>query len=103
MADCCHEHGCSRKQPILLRPGSLLTARWHVVTRYTVRDTGVIESQRRHQLDDETCATLTRWREAAAVLAELVRLKDGPRDDAYRAARDGAWERAQKVLESGNG
>jgi hypothetical protein len=30
---------------------------------------------------------------AAAVeaLAELVRLKDGPRDDAYRAAKDAAW------------
>jgi hypothetical protein len=36
-----------------------------------------------------------RLREA---LAELVRLKDGPRDDAYRAAKDAAWDRARDVL-----
>lgn len=33
-----------------------------------------------------------------AVLSELVRLKDGPRDDAYRAAKDTAWERAREAL-----
>lgn len=32
------------------------------------------------------------------VLAELVRLKDGPRDDAYRAAKDAAWDAARDAL-----
>jgi hypothetical protein len=31
-------------------------------------------------------------------LAELVRLKDGPRDDAYRAAKDAAWQAARDAL-----
>jgi hypothetical protein len=31
-------------------------------------------------------------------LAELVRLKDGPRDDAYREAKEAAWQRARDVL-----
>lgn len=31
-------------------------------------------------------------------LDELVRLKDGPRDDAYRAAKDAAWDRARAAL-----
>lgn len=31
-------------------------------------------------------------------LAELVRLKDGPRNDAYRAAKDAAWEAGRKAL-----
>jgi hypothetical protein len=37
---------------------------------------------------------------AAAVeaLAELVRLKDGPRDDAYRAAKDAAWDTARDIV-----
>jgi hypothetical protein len=36
-----------------------------------------------------------RLREA---LAELVCLKDGPRDDAYRAAKDAAWQAARDAL-----
>ena len=35
---------------------------------------------------------------AVEVLAELVRLKDGLRDDAYRAAKEPAWEAARKVV-----
>jgi hypothetical protein len=31
-------------------------------------------------------------------LTELVRLKDGPRDDAYRAAKDDAWQAAREAL-----
>jgi hypothetical protein len=31
---------------------------------------------------------------AVDALAELVRLKDGPRDNAYRAAKDAAWDAA---------
>lgn len=37
------------------------------------------------------------YREA---LADLVRLKDGPRDDAYRAEKDAAWDRARHALAS---
>jgi hypothetical protein len=33
-----------------------------------------------------------------AALAELVRLKDGPRDAAYRAAKDAAWQAAREAL-----
>lgn len=35
------------------------------------------------------------YREA---LAKLVELKDGPHDDAYRAAKGGAWEQARAAL-----
>jgi hypothetical protein len=35
---------------------------------------------------------------ARSVLSELVRLKDGPRDEAYRVAKDAAWQRARDVL-----
>lgn len=33
-----------------------------------------------------------------AALRELVRLKDGPRDDAYRATKDAAWDAARAAL-----
>jgi hypothetical protein len=36
-------------------------------------------------------------------LAELVRLKDGPRDDAYRATKDAAWEAARAALNQPRG
>jgi hypothetical protein len=36
-------------------------------------------------------------------LAELVRLKDGPRDDAYRAAKDAAWDAGRAALASDEG
>lgn len=35
---------------------------------------------------------------ALDALAKLVCLKDGPRDDAYRAAKDAAWDEARSVL-----
>jgi hypothetical protein len=35
---------------------------------------------------------------AVETLAVLVRLKDGPRDDAYRAAKDAAWDAAREVV-----
>jgi len=38
--------------------------------------------------------------EVEAALADLVRLKDGPRDDAYRAAKDAAWDRARAALDA---
>lgn len=36
-------------------------------------------------------------------LRELVRLKDGPRDDAYRDAKDAAWDTARAVLDACGG
>jgi hypothetical protein len=44
---------------------------------------------------EELQAERDRYRDA---LSELVRLKDGPRDDAYRNAKDTAWDTARKVL-----
>jgi hypothetical protein len=41
---------------------------------------------------------LTDYQGAVDALAELVRLKDGPRDEAYRAAKDAAWDAARAVL-----
>lgn len=32
------------------------------------------------------------------VIDELVRLKDDPRDDAYRAEKDAAWQAAREAL-----
>jgi len=40
----------------------------------------------------------TRISDLEGVLAELVRLKDGPRDNAYRAAKDAAWDAARRAL-----
>lgn len=36
--------------------------------------------------------------EALGALAELVRLKDGPRDAGYRAAKDEAWRVARRLV-----
>lgn len=44
-------------------------------------------------------ALQTRLFDAESALAELVRLKDGPRDDAYRRDKEIAWQRARAVLE----
>lgn len=38
MADCCDEHGCTRKQPLLLLPSGFIPGRWYVLTRYTVTE-----------------------------------------------------------------
>lgn len=44
-------------------------------------------------------AEVTRERDQArAVLAELVRLKDGPRGAEYDIAKPAAWERARALL-----
>ena len=59
-----------------------------------------IERDRREP-DKVLCALLTARRRASDVtgaLAELVRLKDGARDDAYRAAKDAAWQAARAAL-----
>jgi hypothetical protein len=40
---------------------------------------------------------------AVGALRQLVRLKDGPRDDAYRAAKDAAWDAARDVLRTARG
>lgn len=51
---------------------------------------------------DAACAALWKHRDRAqrfqAALAELVTLKDGPRDEHYRAAKDAAWDRARALL-----
>jgi alpha-D-ribose 1-methylphosphonate 5-triphosphate synthase subunit PhnI len=36
--------------------------------------------------------------DAYAVLKTLVELKDGPRDEHYRATKDAAWDAAREVL-----
>lgn len=46
-------------------------------------------------------ATAEKADDALNALADLVRLKDGPRDDAYRAKKDEAWAAARKVLSDG--
>jgi hypothetical protein len=59
------------------------------------------------QKEAERCEALAHERERLRafreVLAELVRLKDGPRDDAYRAAKDDAWQAARDVLATREG
>lgn len=50
-------------------------------------------------MDDETEVLLrTRLFDAESALAELVRLKDGPRDSPYEQAKLLAWSRARAVL-----
>lgn len=43
------------------------------------------------------CGEIYRLR---AVVSDLVRLKDGPRDDAYYAERGSVWERARNAVPS---
>jgi hypothetical protein len=67
MADgCCDEHGCSRKQPILLLPSGFVPGRWYVLTRYRIRSRedgpDVVEAEQKHALDEQTSSSLTRWR-----------------------------------------
>ena len=50
----------------------------------------------RRQRDDALAERDALWE----ALAELVRLKDGPRDDAYRAAKDAAWDVARGLVET---
>lgn len=51
-------------------------------------------------LDHATALDESRIRVRAleSALQELVRLKDGPRDDAYRAAKEDAWETARSLV-----
>ena len=41
--------------------------------------------------------------EVLAVLGELVALKDGPRDEHYRASKDDAWDRARALVAESSG
>jgi hypothetical protein len=50
----------------------------------------LVEAARRQHADQ--------LRGAVDALAELVRLKDGPRDDVYRAAKDAAWDAARTIV-----
>jgi len=45
-----------------------------------------------------SAAQYERAERLAKVLRELVRLKDGPRDDTYRATKDAAWQEAREAL-----
>lgn len=54
--------------------------------------------ERIDRVRDELDALDQRLQGAVEALRELVRLKDGPRDDAYRAAKDAAWQAARDVL-----
>ena len=66
--------------------------------------------ERFHEAKDRLASadTPTRERDAARrdadnlreALAELVLLKDGPRDEHYRATKDAAWERARAALKA---
>ena len=44
--------------------------------------------------------TVPRLGEASYALYELVKLKDGPRDQAYRESKEAAWERARNALDA---
>lgn len=50
------------------------------------------------ELRAELMAAERRGAEALAVLRELVRLKDGPRDTAYERAKPKAWDAARRLL-----
>lgn len=51
-------------------------------------------------LHDAVASVAAERDECRAALEELVRLKDGPRDDAYLAAKDAAWKAARDALAS---
>lgn len=57
---CCHEHGCQRSKPFLIRQGGL-TGRWFLLADYkTSGDKGqFIEAKRKHDITDDLLAALT--------------------------------------------
>jgi hypothetical protein len=72
--------------------------------RYYTQIAAVFDRDRTPTQDayDAACVALHKHRTRAdrleAVLAELVALKDGPRDDRYRSNKDAAWGRARHAL-----
>lgn len=72
--------------------------------RYYTQIAAVFDRDRTPTQDayDAACAALHKHRDRAdrleAVLTELVALKDGARDDHYRAEKDATWECARRVL-----
>lgn len=59
------------------------------------------EKEQRQQLLNDWREALHQNAEAREALSELVRLKDGPRDEEYERQKELAWERARRVLEEG--
>lgn len=59
---------------------------------------GDFEARVRAAVAEEAVDLKTRLFDAEAALAELVRLKDGPRDAAYERDKPLAWSRARAVL-----
>ena len=57
-----------------------------------------VEAAGRKAAEADLADARERLRRCEEALATLVDLKDGPRDEAYRAAKDEAWARARGVL-----
>lgn len=86
---CCDESGCRRKQPILIRR-SHFTADWFAITRYKLRDGGLVEAQEKHVLSGPTQAEIEL---CGTVLKDLHahvrgRYETEDNEDAERAYRD---------------
>jgi hypothetical protein len=74
---CCDEYGCTRKQPILVRPGGFDPHRWYAITRHRRHERGgLIEAQQKHVLDADTCAALSRMRDAYEAGSDAAKLRE---------------------------
>ena len=65
-------------------------------TRICAERDALRQAEMEHAADLE--ASRAREQIAQAALRALVSLKDGPRDETYRAAKDGAWADARAIL-----
>lgn len=72
----------------------LAMARAHACVDLPVGET----KQRLRAAVGDAMGALNKAGKVREALAELVRLKDGPRDDAYRDGKDAAWQRARELL-----
>lgn len=61
MSGCCNEHGCERKNPILLIRSDL-TDTWYVVTDYTDKGNGHFVAKTKHRLSDDQQRQLEQMR-----------------------------------------
>jgi hypothetical protein len=77
---CCDEYGCTRKQPVLVRPGGFDPNRWYAITRHRRHERegkpDLIEAQQKHVLDADTCAALSRMRDAYEAGSDAAKLRE---------------------------
>lgn len=101
---CCHEAGCKRSQPVLVRREPF-SRRWTAITRYklpSAEKPGLIEALEKHTLDPGTQAELELGSQVLLDLHRFVNdryteaVKGSPEEQAYLAVADKLAELARE-------